>query len=502
MLTPEQAEAAARIADGGDLAGPRAKGAGTKGRPWGFAPLSSTDSLSWPRPLGEPAYCGLAGRIVREVEPHTEADPAAILSSVLVMFGNAIGRGPYFRAGDAEHATNIFVVVVGDTSSGRKGTSAEGARRLLVEADPSWKRSVASGLVSGEGVIHHVRDPRTGHRKAKKGEQGADGDGFVEEEVDAGAEEKRLMVLVPEFAQVLATITRKDNTLSAVLRDMWDRGDAQTLAKNSPEHATGTLVSVLAHITPAELRARLNSTEIANGFANRFLFIAARRSKLLPRGGSVPHDTICDLARHIEDALVQARLLDEMGMSEAAWTLWDGWYERLTTRPPTLLGAVTGRAAPIVRRLSLIYALMDERAQVEEGHLLAGLELWRYVEESATYIFGDRLGDQLADRCLTLLREAGADGLTRTDLREKLGHRTPAEQITDVLAFLEGASLARHVQEQTGGRSAERWYAVGRSVAGTDQGHAELNGDRARRGCADGGELGENGDFTRCEGPQ
>lgn len=438
---------------------------GAKGGQDPFPPLSSTRTESWPGELGDAAYCGLAGEIVRGIKPHTEADPAALLASLLAMFGNAIGRGPHFRAGDADHATNLFVCIVGETSSGRKGTSAEGPRRLLAAADPDWNRCVASGLVSGEGVIHHVRDARTQRRKAKTADDKlrADDDGFIDEQVDSGSEDKRLMVLVPELAQVLGVIARKDNTLSAVLRDLWDRGTAQTLAKNSPERATGALVSILAHITPVELRARLDSTEIANGFANRFLFIAARRSKLLPRGGSTPSGTIATYGSRLAAALTQARMVNEMDMTEQAWGLWDGHYERLTTRPAGLVGAITGRAAPIVRRLAALYALMGERPQVEAEHLLAALELWRYAEESVIHVFGDRLGDQLADRCLVLLREADIDGMTRTDLREALGNRVPAERITDALALLQTADLARQTREHTGGRAAERWFAAERT---------------------------------------
>ncbi len=425
-----------------------------------FPPLSSTSPRIWPRELGEAAYCALAGEIVRAIEPHTEADPAAVLISLLAMFGNAIGRGPCFLAGDAEHATNVFVCIVGDTSSGRKGTSAEGPRRLLAEADPDWRRCVSSGLVSGEGVIHHVRDPRTARQKAKSAQDKlrADDDGFVEELVDGGADDRRLMLLIPEFAQVLGVIARKDNTLSAVLRDFWDRGTAQTLSKNSPERATGALVSVLAHITPTELQARLDSTEIANGFANRFVFVAAKRSKLLPRGGSIPAADIQRLGLKLRHALTQARAVTEMDMTEEAWAIWDNEYERLVTRPLGLVGAITGRAAPIVRRFALIYALMDERPIVEAEHLRASVEMWRYVEESARYVFGDRLGDHLADRCLTALRTARAKGLTRTELREVLGNRVAAERIADALSLLGDAGIARCEHQPTPGRSAERWF--------------------------------------------
>ena len=39
--------------------------------------------------------------------------------------------GPHFQAGDFEHASNLFAVIVGETDSGRSGTAAEAPRRLL-----------------------------------------------------------------------------------------------------------------------------------------------------------------------------------------------------------------------------------------------------------------------------------------------------------------------------------------------------------------------------------
>jgi hypothetical protein len=50
----------------------------------------------WPV-LDENAYYGLPGHIVRAIKPHTEADPVAVLVSLLSAFGNACGRGPYIR---------------------------------------------------------------------------------------------------------------------------------------------------------------------------------------------------------------------------------------------------------------------------------------------------------------------------------------------------------------------------------------------------------------------
>ena len=52
------------------------------------------DHTPWPEPMQETAFHGLAGEIVREIEPHSEADPAAILAQFLAGVGNAVGRAP------------------------------------------------------------------------------------------------------------------------------------------------------------------------------------------------------------------------------------------------------------------------------------------------------------------------------------------------------------------------------------------------------------------------
>jgi len=79
---------------------------------------SLPDPRSWPI-LADEALCGLPGAIVEAIEPHTEADPVAVLSSLLAAFGNAIGRGAFFRVGADLHHLKLNVALVGDTSKGR-----------------------------------------------------------------------------------------------------------------------------------------------------------------------------------------------------------------------------------------------------------------------------------------------------------------------------------------------------------------------------------------------
>ena len=77
---------------------------------------------SWPE-LSTDVYHGIAGDFVRAVEPHSEADPVALLIQFLTAFGNVVGRGPHFVAEADLHHTNIFACLVGETAKGKKGSS-------------------------------------------------------------------------------------------------------------------------------------------------------------------------------------------------------------------------------------------------------------------------------------------------------------------------------------------------------------------------------------------
>src|SRR5262249_20157432 len=160
--------------------------------------------------------------------------------------------------GDQHHA-NLFAVLVGNTAKARKGTSWGRIRQLFDLIPDVWSQQcVHSGLSSGEGVICAVRDATSDH--------------------DSGVSDKRLMVVESEFANVLRVIGREGNTLSRVIRDAWDRGSLATMTKNSPAKATGAHISIIGHITAEELKRYLPRTEMANGFANRFIFACVKRS--------------------------------------------------------------------------------------------------------------------------------------------------------------------------------------------------------------------------------
>ena len=129
----------------------------------------------------------------------------------------------------------------------------------------------------------------------------------------------------------------------------------------SPLKATGAHISIVAHITEEEARARLTRTEMANGFANRFLFCCVKRSKLLPHGGALPEAELVDLAQRVKAAADFARQVGRVGMTAEAADAWAAAYAELSAERFGLVGAIIARAEAQVIRLALIFALLDKR---------------------------------------------------------------------------------------------------------------------------------------------
>jgi hypothetical protein len=403
---------------------------------------------AWPL-MAPAAFHGLAGEVVARILPDTESDPAALLLQYLVSFGNAVGRLPYYLIEQDRHFANLFTVLVGQTSKSRKGTSAGRIRALFKIADPDWARErILGGMSSGEGVISAVRDPVYAIRKG------------VEELVDAGVSDKRLLLDEREFFRALAVLKREGSILSGVIRDAWDCAERlATLTKHSPTRATQPFISIVGHITADELRQALDHTSMANGYANRFLFACVRRSKLLPHGGGLDEAIGNKLGSQTLEAITAARSLERLMMTDAAEAHWADIYPSLSAGLPGLLGAITDRAEAQTIRLALVYALLDSAQRIDVVHLEAALALWNFCVASARHIFGDLVGDPVADTILRALRGAGTDGLSRTDLVNLFGRNLSVSQIDAALvALLSAGKALRGNMKKTGGRPREMWF--------------------------------------------
>jgi hypothetical protein len=419
--------------------------------------------LNQPPKLDPDAYYGVIGRLTRTIEPHTEADPVAILVQSLIAFGCSIGHGPFFKTGETNHHTNMDACLVGRTSQGRKGSALDYVKAVMRAVDSVWvKKHCVSGLSSGEGLIYAVRDQLVKKEQVKKGGK-ITGD-TQECIVDFGVDDKRLFVTETEFSRPLKAMSRESNILSEIIRQAWDHGDLQTIVKSNPYRATGAHISIVGHITREELEKSLLECNFFNGFANRFLWLCVQRSKALPRGGSLSGSDLDADVKILKEAVEWSRNVGEMERDEEAEQLWESVYGELTADTPGKFGAAVARGNGQVLRLSMNYALSDKSQTIRAVHLRAALALWKYCVDSARYLFLGDFGNPDAKKIYAALRSHPA-GMTRTEISINTFNRHLTKvKLDEALSYLRRINLARSSIEPTEGRSVERWFANIRKV--------------------------------------
>jgi hypothetical protein len=223
-----------------------------------------------------------------------------------------------------------------------------------------------------------------------------------------------------------------------------------------PLHVRGAHLSVVAHITAPELRRELSDVDTVNGFANRFLFVWSERSKTLPHGGQVPVQALVPLVDDLAAAIDAERGQETIIFDEGARELWEQRYPLLTEDRPGLHGAATARAEAQVARLALVYALIDQARLIRVEHLQAALEVWRYCDETAAYLFGGRLGDRMAEHVMGELEQSPDGYLDRSAIYAALNRHVTKAEVNVALEQLEALDLIWREAVPTGGRPLER----------------------------------------------
>jgi hypothetical protein len=396
--------------------------------------LNSLHHLRVPEPTLDPrALHGPLGKIIQTIEPVTEAHPAAILAHALIGLGNLMGRGPYFQVQDTRHYTNLNAVICGNSATARKGYSAGIAKTILKQIDPHWLQfNLKSGLQSGEAIVAHLQDlPFTD---------------------PPFPQDKRLLLLEEEFAQVLQACRGKSK-VSAIIRSAWDGDQLALLTKKNPITATGCHISIIGHITRKELRKLLSSNDTSNGFANRFLWVFSKGTKLLPNPAPLNLKAISKEIRKLQKAVSKASSMGEVRIHRTiqANYCWEELYRELNETPEGLYGDSICRGPAQVMRLALLYCILDGQKAIEVYHLLAAKAFWDYCRDSAHWVFDDYTISEKAVKVLKTLEER--KHLTGTDLFRMFNNKLSAEGKLTILHEIKD-EIDIEVQK-SGGRNEE-----------------------------------------------
>jgi len=400
-----------------------------------------------PRPtaMRREAFSGVAGEFVALLEPVLETDRASILSNVLACAGVLFQRAAHYKVTADTHYPADYFLTVGNSSISRKGTTTNAVLEVIERAQGGFKDKILHGLSTGQGLIAALI------KKRPEGEEQVDDVETIPEPIAAS-----VLVEISEFVELLAVMKRDENTLSAVLRDAWDGKPMGVLTRKDPIKVQNVSLSAIAHITRKELLERLTSTDRANGFANRFLFIWTQRVKLLPRGDMGHLDCNAVVAK-LHAAVEAAQGAGELRRDDEAETLWAEEYKRLTARGETMTDALLSRAEAHVVRLSLLYALLDSAREIRKEHLRAALAVWDYCEESVRYVFGDAADPDYSK----ILGKLEHGPLTTSEIRRAAfgDHKTP-EWVAEKMAELRELRKVRVGTKEFKTKTMDAWFLV------------------------------------------
>ncbi|PXY26741.1 hypothetical protein BAY59_19055 [Prauserella coralliicola] len=382
---------------------------------------------AWLPTLDETVFDCYLGYLVRQIEPTSEADPVAILASLLCFAGVHLGRDPHVRAGDDPHPLLVWPLVIGHTNTGKKGSSWSAAKRVIADTDAEFVlANIKAGLTSGEGLAQRFA---------------------IDEDDDTGPRDLRLLVMEPEWGGVMAKMKREGNSLSQVLRAAWEGGDLSTLTVNA-RIAPESHVGIIAHITPDEFRAKLSDSDMAGGTYNRFLPLAVAWSKALPDSVGADPNLVCSLAAGLADRLAAGARLGALDLAEDARPLWRQLYLEFNTdtHHPKVAQFVS-RALPYCKRIAGIHAALDGEPAIHAAHLQAAAALVRYSIDSARALFVDT---STPAKLAAWIAEAGDTGRTKTEINKGFfGGNKPNGEIAAMLAQLVDAGMITRGSRQS-----------------------------------------------------
>ena len=420
-----------------------------KAHGWKGEQAAQDDSVDSHRnaPKPDPAMLyGLIGDVARAAAATTEANRYAVAAAHIAFLSAGVGRNVYLPVGNVKHHARIFTLHVGRTGRGRKGEALSLTKRIRGEierqhsedtgiaADPFCGQMHDGGLSTREGLALLIHD---GYKVGK-------------EDV-LPIEDKRLWVIESEFANVLHQAKRDGNTLSAALRDSWDGVSIRPATKTSRLWASHPHLSLTGNITPSELLGLMESRELSNGFANRFLIFWAERERVEPFPKPTPTTVVIDLAKRTKEVIrfategypenKDSRPMELSADARAEYArLYCGELTRLADGEK--VAALIERRAPMLLRLAMLCALTDFTLTIEIHHIRAALAWVRFHRDSVRFIFNDAAGELAAressDGAAKILEYLKQNGRTsRADLSKKCfsGHLA-AKRIDEALDSL------------------------------------------------------------------
>lgn len=368
-----------------------------------------------------------------DVEPHVDN----LLIQALVALGNVVGPDVKVRVNGHKLPLNMFLLLVGDTATSRKGTSL---------------RIVKQPYIAGQqpGLSHYAHT-RIDTGSVRSGEAMVEILCANEGEIDC-----RLLIASEEITEIFTVASWENSTLRDVLRKAYDGGRVDCKSRKNKLVAEDAHVSIIGHTTKSQFGQLFSGTDMANGVANRFLVVPAKRATPILDTSGMQETDICDLAAQIEACRVWAqnggepRVLD---LTPDAKKLWNAYY---LEQWESATEGIRGRESDYVLKLAGILSVARNTSTVSAGSMRTAIDFVTRLRGLGDSLFRDHgPSSDMRSRILSRIYDS-VNPVSTTDLFKLFNGNVRAASIHSVLDDLIRSGDVIRSKMKTGKRGAPK----------------------------------------------
>ena len=342
---------------------------------------------------------------------------------------------------------NLYTLLVGRSGDEQKSSALGIAKRVLF--------AVQSEL--GEPII---------------GKQPGSTEGLV----DALVAVPRQIIYYSEFGAFLSKAQKRGSyfePMKAYFTDLWDCQPVDRLkANNVSISQPNPRLSLAAGCSLPYLEAHTTSSDWSGGFMGRWAVIYSRRERTVsyPKNDWGP---IPALAARLAQRAKMAQAGPCLGLSPAAYKMWDNWFHENDARPiPDMIAGVKTRVPTLAMKAALLYAwdfgepLQGQPWHIGEHHVGYGIKFAELHLKSVMGLsayFAEHQDAATRRNVLQSIPPGGIQSLGQILKRTKLKKKT----VMDVLdgLVIEGTLKMHNIQGAAGSVLYERGTAMSENAS-------------------------------------
>jgi hypothetical protein len=400
--------------------------------------------------ISEECFYGIAGTLANESAPEVGVSREAVLFQFLIFIGNMCEHKFYFNLGGSKLYLNDYLLIVGETSKAKKGTSLKTVKYFIEKINSDYyKLCIRTGVNSGEGLVNSVRDKVISKEKNKKGEE-------VETILDEGGKSKIALFIEPEFSRLMKSGKRDGNTATEILRQAWDGDYLEVVVKKDSCSSSDHHISMIGHITQNEFEFLNSNVDSTNGYLNRFLFCRIFNGSPVPLPISfdkLSFDFMPEL--HSAMAFIKNTEIEELALEEDAKELWTDIYNNFFYSPDDNYSDLMARTPTHILKMAMIFAVLDRNNRISKDHLISAKAIVDYSNDSIRFIFTNpnkkKLGNE--NKVIEYITKKNGTVLRSDVMRELFNRKIKALDLDFLKDSLTNQGLIK-VQQLDG---SERW---------------------------------------------